>query len=113
VRALDRFDRRRPFGPWLRRIGVNRAIDHARARGAPRGHGRGGRPATRRAPGGERAVAAAWAPRGRRLAIVVRRRTGDATRVLVAPAARTIADSPLFATTGRLAAPAWPATVRG
>jgi RNA polymerase sigma-70 factor, ECF subfamily len=34
VRALDRFDRRRPFGPWLHRIAVNRAIDYARARGA-------------------------------------------------------------------------------
>jgi RNA polymerase sigma-70 factor (ECF subfamily) len=32
VRALDRFDRRRPFGPWLHRITVNRAIDFARAR---------------------------------------------------------------------------------
>jgi RNA polymerase sigma-70 factor, ECF subfamily len=32
VRALHRFDRRRPFGPWLHRIVVNRAIDHARAR---------------------------------------------------------------------------------
>src|SRR5689334_23918605 len=32
VRALDRFDRRRPFGPWLHRIVVNRAIDHARSR---------------------------------------------------------------------------------
>jgi RNA polymerase sigma-70 factor (ECF subfamily) len=32
VRALDRFDRRRPFAPWLHRIVVNRAIDHARAR---------------------------------------------------------------------------------
>ncbi len=31
VRALDRFDRRRPFGPWLHRIVVNRAIDWARA----------------------------------------------------------------------------------
>jgi RNA polymerase sigma-70 factor (ECF subfamily) len=30
--ALDRFDRRRPFGPWLTRIVVNRAIDWARAR---------------------------------------------------------------------------------
>jgi RNA polymerase sigma-70 factor (ECF subfamily) len=34
--ALDRFDRRRPFGPWLRRAVVNRAIDHARARTARR-----------------------------------------------------------------------------
>jgi RNA polymerase sigma-70 factor, ECF subfamily len=32
VRALDRFDRSRPFGPWLHRIVVNRAIDAARAR---------------------------------------------------------------------------------
>src|SRR6266550_3465174 len=32
VRALDRFDRRRPFGPWLHRIVVNRSIDYARAR---------------------------------------------------------------------------------
>jgi RNA polymerase sigma-70 factor, ECF subfamily len=32
VRALDRFDRRRPFGPWLHKIVVNRAIDWTRAR---------------------------------------------------------------------------------
>jgi len=32
VRALDQFDRRRPFGPWLHRIVVNRSIDWARAR---------------------------------------------------------------------------------
>jgi RNA polymerase sigma-70 factor (ECF subfamily) len=32
VRALDRFDRRRPFGPWIHRIAVNRAIDWLRAR---------------------------------------------------------------------------------
>ncbi len=32
LRALDRFDRRRPFGPWLHRIVVNRAIDWTRAR---------------------------------------------------------------------------------
>jgi RNA polymerase sigma-70 factor (ECF subfamily) len=32
VRNLDRFDRRRPFGPWLHRIVVNRAIDWARSR---------------------------------------------------------------------------------
>jgi RNA polymerase sigma-70 factor, ECF subfamily len=32
VRALDRFDRRRPFAPWLHRIAVNRAIDWARSR---------------------------------------------------------------------------------
>jgi RNA polymerase sigma-70 factor, ECF subfamily len=32
IAALDRFDRRRPLAPWLHRIAVNRAIDHARAR---------------------------------------------------------------------------------
>ena len=32
IRALDRFDRRSPFGPWLHRIVVNRAIDWSRAR---------------------------------------------------------------------------------
>ena len=29
-RALHRFDVTRPFGPWLKRIAVNRAIDHLR-----------------------------------------------------------------------------------
>lgn len=28
--ALDGFDETRPFGPWLKRIAVNRAIDHLR-----------------------------------------------------------------------------------
>jgi RNA polymerase sigma-70 factor, ECF subfamily len=32
IRTLDQFDRRRPFGPWLHRIVVNRAIDWARVR---------------------------------------------------------------------------------
>jgi RNA polymerase sigma-70 factor (ECF subfamily) len=32
LRALPRFDRRRPLRPWLHRIVVNRAIDFARAR---------------------------------------------------------------------------------
>ena len=48
VRALDRFDRRRPFGPWLHRIVVNRAIDWARARKL-RARGRAGRAGRRRA----------------------------------------------------------------
>lgn len=30
--ALDRFDETRPFGPWLKRIAVNRAIDLLRQR---------------------------------------------------------------------------------
>jgi RNA polymerase sigma-70 factor (ECF subfamily) len=32
LRALDRFDARRPLRPWLHRIVVNRAIDWSRAR---------------------------------------------------------------------------------
>jgi RNA polymerase sigma-70 factor (ECF subfamily) len=52
VRALDRFDSRRPFGPWLHRIVINRAIDWARAR------------ALRHEVGAEEAVAAAPAPEG-------------------------------------------------
>ena len=36
VRRLDRFDRRRPFGPWLSAIVANRSIDWARARAARR-----------------------------------------------------------------------------
>jgi len=32
LRRLDRFDRSRPFGPWLHRIVVNRSIDWVRAR---------------------------------------------------------------------------------
>ena len=32
LRALPRFDARRPLGPWLHRIVVNRAIDWSRAR---------------------------------------------------------------------------------
>jgi RNA polymerase sigma-70 factor (ECF subfamily) len=36
VRRLDRFDRRRRFGPWLGAIVANRAIDWVRARAARR-----------------------------------------------------------------------------
>ena len=32
VRAIDRFDRRRPFRPWLHRIVVNRSLDWVRSR---------------------------------------------------------------------------------
>jgi RNA polymerase sigma-70 factor, ECF subfamily len=42
VRNLDRFDRRRPFGPWLHRIVVNRAIDWSRARALRREAGEAG-----------------------------------------------------------------------
>lgn len=32
VQRIDRFDRRRPFGPWLHKVVANRAIDWVRAR---------------------------------------------------------------------------------
>lgn len=41
LRRLEQFDRRRPFGPWLHRIAVNRAIDHTRARRLRRESGGG------------------------------------------------------------------------
>jgi RNA polymerase sigma-70 factor, ECF subfamily len=54
IRALDRFDRRRPFGPWLHRIVVNRAIDWSRARALRRevGEAIGDRPAPAEQPAG-------------------------------------------------------------
>src|SRR3989440_6632094 len=42
IRSLDRFDRKRPFGPWLHRIAVNRAIDWSRARTLRREAGEAG-----------------------------------------------------------------------
>ena len=95
VRNLDRFDRRRPFGPWLHRIVVNRAIDWARAR-ALRAEveladvaGRAGRAAVRarRRRCGALARAAAGAARSDRAALPARvhaRRDRGAAR----PAAR-------------------------
>jgi RNA polymerase sigma-70 factor (ECF subfamily) len=51
IRALGRFDRRRPFGPWLHRIVVNRAIDHARSRKLRREVEPGAEPEDERAAG--------------------------------------------------------------
>ena len=87
IRALDRFDRRRPFGPWLHRITVNRSIDFARARACAaracprepqptrreppsrtptlRRAARGARRARARAPGGGRAAPPARLHAGR------------------------------------------------
>jgi RNA polymerase sigma-70 factor (ECF subfamily) len=78
LRAFDRFDRRRPFGPWLYRIVVNRAIDHARSRGLRRevlGEGHG--PATAVDPSArpysdEMLAALAALPPDRRAVIVLR-----------------------------------------
>jgi RNA polymerase sigma-70 factor (ECF subfamily) len=53
VAALDRFDRRRPLGPWLHRIAVNRAIDWVRARALrPETAGSEERPAAKAAAAG-------------------------------------------------------------
>jgi dipeptidyl aminopeptidase/acylaminoacyl peptidase len=60
-----------------------------------------------RLPAGDRAVAAAWAPTGRRLAVVARQAQRDVSRVLVGSAATVTADRPVFETTGVLASPAW------
>ena len=78
IRALDRFDRRRPFGPWLHRIVVNRAIDWGRARSLRRELASEDAPepaALERDPGGHaRELAAALAEPGpeHRAVIVLR-----------------------------------------
>ncbi len=78
VRALDRFDRRRPFGPWLHRIVVNRAVDWARARALRRevaGDALEGEPALAPAPAGDAAGLAsrlAELPPDQRAVIVLR-----------------------------------------
>jgi RNA polymerase sigma-70 factor (ECF subfamily) len=46
IDALDRFDRRRPFAPWLHRIVVNRALDWARREALRRRVGEGSAEAT-------------------------------------------------------------------
>jgi RNA polymerase sigma-70 factor (ECF subfamily) len=48
IDALDRFDRRRPFGPWLHKIAINRAIDWSRRESLRR---KVGDPATLQQPG--------------------------------------------------------------
>jgi RNA polymerase sigma-70 factor, ECF subfamily len=42
INRLERFDLRRPFGPWLHRIAVNRAIDWTRTRAVRREQGPAG-----------------------------------------------------------------------
>ena len=59
IRSLDRFDRSRPFGPWLHRIVVNRAIDWSRARAARRESGGDALAAAESAPAGPDAASAA------------------------------------------------------
>jgi RNA polymerase sigma-70 factor, ECF subfamily len=61
IRTLDRFDRSRPFGPWLHRIVVNRAIDWSRARRLRGEVELADAPAPVREPGDPEALAAAIA----------------------------------------------------
>jgi RNA polymerase sigma-70 factor, ECF subfamily len=93
VRALDRFDRRRPFGPWLHRIVVNRAIDYARARAVRRELGADAlpeAPAVEEPPAdGELAAALAALPDEQRAVVVLRHllgyAPGDIARMLELP----------------------------
>jgi RNA polymerase sigma-70 factor (ECF subfamily) len=93
--ALDRFDRLRPFGPWLKTIVARRAIDAARARAARREAGEEGLAALG-APAavGERPDAALLAalaalPLDQRAVVVLKHlpgmRTGEIARVLGVP----------------------------
>ena len=53
IRSLGRFDRSRPFTPWLQRIAINKAIDHARTRSSRREVGATTEPESPSAPEGE------------------------------------------------------------
>ena len=64
IRALDRFDRRRPFGPWLHRITVNRAIDFARARALRAESALSAGAARRRPRAGRRSRTGCWTALG-------------------------------------------------
>jgi RNA polymerase sigma-70 factor, ECF subfamily len=75
VDGLDRFDRRRPFAPWLHRIVVNRAIDWGRREALRAG---AGEPEERAAPShadeaaGELMPALAQLPPEQRAVVVLR-----------------------------------------
>lgn len=76
VDALDAFDRRRPFGPWLHRIVINRAIDWGRREALRRSAGDpealGGPGPARESPGGELMPALARLPTEQRAVVVLR-----------------------------------------
>ena len=94
VAALDRFDRRRPFGPWLHRIVVNRAIDWARREALRRGTGADPEEAAGAAPppdsiGDELMAALAELPAEQRAVVVLRHlldyTPGEVARMLELP----------------------------
>jgi RNA polymerase sigma-70 factor (ECF subfamily) len=93
VGGLDRFDRRRPFGPWLHRIVINRAIDWGRREALRRSAGDPEElpltaPAAE-AAGGELVPALAQLPPEQRAVIVLRHlleyTPGEIARMLELP----------------------------
>jgi RNA polymerase sigma-70 factor (ECF subfamily) len=93
IDALDRFDRRRPFGPWLHRIVINRAIDWGRREALRRSAGdpaeHAAEPAPMEAIGGELMPALAQLPPEQRAVIVLRHlleyTPGEIARMLELP----------------------------
>lgn len=94
IDSLDRFDRRRPFGPWLHRIVVNRAVDWARREALRRKAGES--PGDKADPsplrqeiGGEMMAALAELPAEQRAVVVLRYlldyTPGEAARMLGLP----------------------------
>ncbi|HYP56384.1 MAG TPA: RNA polymerase sigma factor [Solirubrobacterales bacterium] len=91
--ALDRFDRRRPFGPWLHRIVVNRAIDWSRREALRRGADRTAEELAAPAPaeqvGDEVMAALAQLPAEQRAVVVLRYlldyTPGEVARMLEVP----------------------------
>ena len=93
VDALDRFDRRRPFAPWLHRIVVNRAIDWGRREALRRSAGDPDELPEAAAPteaiGGELMPALAKLPPEQRAVVVLRHlleyTPGEIARMLELP----------------------------
>jgi RNA polymerase sigma-70 factor (ECF subfamily) len=93
VDALDRFDRRRPFGPWLHRIVINRAIDWGRREALRRNAGDPDELPETAAPteaiGGELMPALAKLPPEQRAVVVLRHlleyTPGEIARMLELP----------------------------
>lgn len=93
VDALDRFDRRRPFGPWLHRIVINRAVDWGRREALRRSAGdpedQAGAAPPPEGIGGELMPALAQLPPEQRAVVVLRHlleyTPGEISRMLELP----------------------------